>query len=102
MLLARPIDPDKPPKLITHSRLLSDAGHRDDHRSLYWRSRRKPFTGDPSRPCCRGTCPTQVLKAQVGLGCSRQIGPSRQSTTKTGFEHQKGTGWAKAATILAM
>src|SRR5207245_6547061 len=76
MLFMRPVEADKPKELVIHPiRLHSAVGHRDACQSLYWRSRRKPPTGHPSRPLCRGTSPTQVLVARVGIGGSQQIGP---------------------------
>src|SRR2546425_7344673 len=76
MLFMRPVEADKPKELVIHPiRLHSAVGHRDACQSLYWRSRRKPPTGHPSRPLCGGTSPTQVLVARVGIGGSQQIGP---------------------------
>src|SRR5262245_62822214 len=46
------------------------------------------------RPC-RGTCPTEVLAAQVGYGGSRQVGPG---PVYPGWlsNIMKGTGWVEA------
>src|SRR6266540_3519647 len=65
MLLRCPIEANKPTSSLIYSPP-SITGHRDARRSLYGRSRRKPPTGHPSRPLCRGTCPTLVLAARGG------------------------------------
>ena len=67
MQRTRPVQPDKPPKLLIHRfHLLVQRATATLRQPLYWRSRRKPSTGRPSRPFCRGTCPTLVLAARGG------------------------------------
>src|SRR5262245_4571960 len=96
VLLTRPIETYEPANLVTHpstSNLLRATATPVD-----------PCTGAPGanllldvrrgRPC-RGTCPTEVLAAQVGYGGSRQVGPG---PVYPGWlsNIMKGTGWAKA------
>src|SRR5262249_5802500 len=96
VLLTRPIETYEPANLVTHpstSNLLRATATPVD-----------PCTGAPGanllldvrrgRPC-RGTCPTEVLAAQVGYGGSRQVGPG---PVYPGWlsNIMKGTGWVEA------
>src|SRR5262245_21231875 len=96
VLLTRPIETYEPANLVTHpstSNLLRATATPVD-----------PCTGAPGanllldirrgRPC-RGTCPTEVLAAQVGYGGSRQVGPGPVYPDWLS-NIMKGTGWVEA------
>jgi len=82
MLLARLVDAGIPFEVTRHDPppLLHGPPRRlvDPCTGARWR---KSPTGPSSRPLRRGTCPSQVLAALGKVGGSRQIDPSRQSTT---------------------
>jgi hypothetical protein len=76
---------------------LSPPGHRDAHRSLYWRSRRNSPPDERRGQPIRARVP-QVLEAQEAMGGSRQAGPVRPVYDADQLVNaMKGTGLRTAA-----